>query len=126
MSYLLISFCTTYLSFCLMRRYKVILIYCSIIVGLLGPCLLKIYERMESIHRINNPLLQMFGNFSNKSFFRLGLILIMLIFYLFPNSRYIVINDHYLISLIPIVLSSIVVLLYIMLLVECIKTKVKL
>ncbi len=125
LSYIFINFFTTYLCFCLTRRYKVILFYCSIIVGVLGPCLLRLIDRIQDTHEISNPLLTMFKHFSDRNFYRIGSVSIMLIFYLIPSSKYLFINGHYLVSLIPVVLSLLVGLLYIFLLIECIKTRVK-
>lgn len=47
LSYLYINYCTTYMTFCLTRRYKVMLFECVFVIGLLGPCLIRLYDRMK-------------------------------------------------------------------------------
>lgn len=125
MSYLFVSYCTTYLTFCLTRRYKVLLFYCTVIVGLLGPCLMKLYDNLRAYKEINNPYLSYLRYLSDCNAFRIGSVSLILTLYFLPSLRYFAISEHYVVSFIPIILSIFVILAYIVLLYECIKTQVK-
>lgn len=70
-------------------------------------------------------MLRILKRLSDKNLFRIGSIGLVAILYLFPSFRYLAINEHYVISYIPIILSFIVGLCYIILLYECIKTRSK-
>lgn len=121
LSYLYINFWTAYMTFCLTRKFKVILCYCSIIIALLGPCMLRLHERLAAHKNINNPILKLIKSLSEKSAFRICSVSLVAILYLFPSLRYITISGHYAISFIPYILSALVILYSIMVLFECIK-----
>jgi len=66
-----------------------------------------------------NFILRRFVNYSSKNVFRYVLILFIGVFTMFPQIRYITLDEHYLVSYIPWVPTIIVGLLYILTLIEC-------
>lgn len=125
-TYPFISFRTTFTAFSLMRNNKNRLTFYSIIIGLLGPCLMRLYERMDSQKTLESFFSKTVNRLLNKKVHRKALVILLLCMWLVPNTRYIVIGDNYLMSFITVILLILIVLIYADILIESIRRKEKL
>ena len=113
-----ISFRTTFTALNLMRNNKNRLTFYSIIIGLTGPCLLRLYERMAAQKPLQTTLSKIVKKIIDKKLHRKSLTVLLLLIWLIPNLRYILLSDYYILSFIPVILSILIVLIFVDILIE--------
>lgn len=74
-----------YACFSQTKKNKVWLVYCTFVISLIGPLVLRLSKRL----RTKNYILRKLVTYSNKKVFRYSLILFAVFMTVFPNVKYI-------------------------------------
>lgn len=112
-SYPFISFRTTFVALSLMRQNKNRLTFYSIMIGLLGPCLMKLYERMQCQKAEGSVFSNFIYRLASKNIHRKALVVLLFFIWIVPNLRYFLVMDNYLLSSIAVFLFILIVLNYV-------------
>lgn len=110
-AYPFICFRTAFTAFSLMRNNKNRLTFYSIIIGLMGPCLMRLYERMDTQKSLDSYFYKTVNKMVTNKIHKKFLVIVLFIIWLVPNVRYILVGDNYIISLIPVILFTLIVLI---------------
>lgn len=112
-SYPFISFRTTFVALSLMRQNKNRLTFYSIMIGLLGPCLMKLYERMQCQKAEGSVFSNFIYRLASKNIHRKALVVLLFFIWIVPNLRYLNIwSIYYTISWIPVLIFGVVIFFY--------------
>ena len=122
-AYPFISFRTTFTAFSLLRNNKNRLTFYSIMIGLAGPCLMRLYERMDSQKAIKSFVSKTLYTLVDKKIHRKALVVLLFCIWLVPNIRYILVGDYYLMSFIPVILFILIVIIFIEVFIESLRRK---
>jgi len=96
-----------------MRSNKNRLTFYSIIIGLTGPCLLRLYERMALQKDLKTSFFsRIIYSLTDKGLHRQSLVILFFLIWMIPNMKYIQIGDHYALAFIPVILFVVVIILF--------------